>query len=61
MTGPARVAAAVAGLAAAFGVAVLAGAAVPQIHDCAGPACPGHPAATPGGPARAGGAGAPPG
>ncbi|MGE0028091.1 MAG: hypothetical protein AB7O78_02355 [Thermoleophilia bacterium] len=33
MRGPARVAAAVAGLGAAFGVAVLAGAAVPQIHD----------------------------
>jgi len=31
--GPARIAAAVAALGAAFGVAVLAGAAVPQIHD----------------------------
>lgn len=45
MTGPARVAAAVAGLAAAFGVAVLAGAAVPQIHDGAEPAGHGHAAA----------------
>ncbi len=42
MRGPARVAAAVAGLGVAFGVAVLAGAAVPQIHDGAAASAGGH-------------------
>ena len=42
MRGPVRVAIAAAGLGLAFGVAVLAGAAVPQIHDGTDAAAGGH-------------------
>jgi hypothetical protein len=55
VTGPARAGVAAVGLGLAFGVAVLAGAAVPQIHDDADVAAAGHGHAEAAAPAHGGG------